>query len=127
MIVVWWRWTPPPGVSLYEHAKMLPAMMIAAYVKAGSVGCFVVSCEVSAILDTQFDVFKAEKVVPGPIGRIGRIGRIGTLRDIPVWVNLDNMENEVLVAEDPVDPFPLAKLVIDDLVDTTVLDRLAKL
>ena len=121
MIVVWWRWTPPPGVMLIEHAKMLPAMMIAAYVKAGSVGLFVVSPEIAAILDTQFSVFKAENAAAGPIARIG------TLRDIPVWMNLDNMENEVLVAEDPVDPFPLAKLVIDDLVDTTVLDRLAKL
>lgn len=121
MIVVRWSWTPPGGVSLSEHAKALPMMMRMAYKEAGWTGVFVVSCEVAAILDTQFSVFKAENAAAGPIARIG------TLRDIPVWVNLDNMENEVLVAEDPVDPFPLAKLVIDDLVDTTVLDRLAKL
>ena len=120
MKVVRWSWTPPSGVSLSDHAKMLPAMMAAAYISADHMGLFVVSPEIAAILDTLF-VFKGGSSMPG-----GAV-KIGSLRDIPVWVNLDNLENEVLVADDPYDPIARSKLVIDDLVDTTVLDRLAKL
>ena len=120
MKVVRWSWTPPSGVSLSDHAKMLPAMMAAAYISADHMGLFVVSPEIAAILDTLF-VFRPMTAVPGPVTQIG------TLKDVPVWVNLDNMGNEVLVADDPYDPIARSKLVIDDLVDTTVLDRLAKL
>jgi len=125
MITVSWRYTPPSGVALQEHCRQLPQFMLLAFREAGNKDAvFVVSAEIASILEVSAPrVWFADRL--STHGQM--VARVGSLFKIPVWLNLDNMENEVLVAEDPVEPYPLAKVVIAGLIDTTVLDRLASI
>lgn len=120
MIVLRWSFTPPSGVSLSEHCKLLPLKLRQAYVEGDEPGCLVVSPEIAAILETQYS-FRAENSPAGPIRKIG------VLYGIQVWSNLDIVRDEALAVAEPDDIYPTAKLIVDNLVDENPLDYLARL
>ena len=121
--VVRWDFKPPPGVTLYEHCKTLPLMMMETHRLGERAGIFIVSCEVAAILES----LSMPRIYEACFVKRGPIVKLGDLHNIPVWLNADIIEAEVMVTDQPDDIYPIAKLVIENLVEDTVLDYLARI